>query len=64
MIVESELSFFDRIGQAMDLYRGKREINALVYTPAEWERLVAEKRDLIMTVLAEGRVVYEREAAA
>jgi predicted nucleotidyltransferase len=60
VIAESEASFFDRIGQAMSLYRGNREVNVLVYTPAEWQRMLAEPRDFALTVLREGRVLYER----
>jgi len=60
VIAEAEGSFFDRIGRAMDLYRGDREINALVYTPAEWQRMLAEKRPFAVTVVREGRVLFER----
>ena len=64
VIVEAEGDFFARIGRAMDLYRGNREINALVYTPAEWQRMLAEKRSFALTVSEEGRVLFERERQA
>ena len=62
VICHSELNFFDRIGQALRLYRGKREINALVYTPQEWQRLVAEGRRFILTIIREGAVLYDHVA--
>jgi len=60
VIAESEASFFDRIGQALDLYEGKREVQALVYTPAEWQHMLAEGRDFALTVAADGRLLYDR----
>ena len=60
VIAESEASFFDRIGQALDLYEGKREVQALVYTPAEWGQMLAENRDFALTVVADGQVLYDR----
>jgi len=61
VIAASEASFFDRIGQVMDLYRGEREINVLVYTPEEWQRMRAEGRRFLERMVAEGVVLYERE---
>ncbi len=60
VIAETELSFFDRIGQALALYNGRREVQALVYTPEEWNRMRAEGRDFLRTIEEEGRVLYER----
>ena len=61
VIAESPASFVDRIGQALDLYQGKREVQALVYRPEEWRRMLAEGRSFASTVTSEGRVVYERK---
>ncbi len=60
IVAPTELGFFDRIGQAMRLYGGKREINVLVYTPAEWQRMLDEQRRFILRVVSEGIVLYER----
>jgi uncharacterized protein len=60
VVADSEAGFFDRIGQAMDLYRGEREINVLVYTPHEWQRMLAEGRRFILTIVAEGVVLYDQ----
>ena len=64
VIAEAEGDFFSRIGRAMDLYRGSREINALVYTPGEWQGMLAKKRPFAMTVLEGGRVLFERDRQA
>ena len=61
VIAETDLGFFDRIGRVMRLYGGKRRVEVLVYTPAEWQQMLDEKRDFIRTVAAEGRVLYQRE---
>ena len=63
IIAETELSFFDRIGQALSLYSGRREVQALVYTPEEWRRMREEGRDFVRTIEEEGRVLYERADA-
>ena len=60
VIAESSESFLDRVGRAIELYEGKRDVHPLVYTPAEWERMLAQERDFARTVLAEGQVLYER----
>jgi predicted nucleotidyltransferase len=62
VIAETELGFFDRIGRVLRLYRGDREINVLVYTPDEWQRMLAEGRRFIKRMVDEGRVLYERDA--
>jgi predicted nucleotidyltransferase len=58
-----EASFFDRIGQVMNQYRGEREINVVVYTPDEWQRMLAEGRRFILTIASQGVVLYDRDAA-
>ena len=63
VVAETRAGFFDRIGQALALYEGKREAQALVYTPSEWEQMVAEGRDFAVTVAAEGRVLYDVDAS-
>jgi len=60
VIAPSEADFFARIGQVMDLYQGNREINVLVYTPEEWQRLLDSGRRFIQRIANEGVVVYQR----
>jgi len=60
VVAESRESFFDRVGRALALYQGKRDVHVLVYTPAEWERMLAEGRDFARTVAAQGKLLYQR----
>jgi len=51
--------FFDRIGRILDLNDTDFDLEALAYTPQEFEKMVAEKRPFIMNALREGRILYE-----
>lgn len=64
VIADTEMGFFDRIGKALGLYGGKREAQVLVYTPAEWQGMLAEGRSFARTVNSDGRVMYERKGVA
>ncbi len=59
VIAETELPFFARIALVRQLYQGRKSVEPLVYTPAEWEQMLQERRDFICTIAAEGRVLYE-----
>ncbi len=59
VVADTELKFFDRMGKVIDLYPGRRRVEVLVYTPAEWRRMLEEGRDFIRTIVDEGRVLYE-----
>lgn len=63
VIAGSDATFFHRIGQVTNLYRGEREVNVLVYTPEEWQRMLSEGRRFILTVVADGIVLYDRTTA-
>jgi predicted nucleotidyltransferase len=63
VIAESDAGFFERVGQTISLYRGRRDVHALVYTPREWRGVLDERRDFAQTVVDEGQIVYERTAA-
>ena len=58
VIADTDLKFHDRMGLVQDLYQGERELQVLVYTPEEWERMLTEGRDFIRTIATEGRVLY------
>ncbi len=58
VIADTDLKFHDRMGVVLDLYQGERELQVLVYTPEEWQRMLAEGRDFIRTIATEGRVLY------
>jgi len=60
VVARTQLGFFDRMVAVQRLYRGERVLQALVYTPAEWKRMLDDGRGFARTVMAEGRVLYER----
>lgn len=49
-----EERFFDRIGKVISLSDGSMDVDALAYTPKEFEKLVNEKNPLIRRALREG----------
>ncbi len=65
VIAESALPFCDRIGQALAAcYASSRRmpVEALVYTPDEWGRMIAGGNSFAELVEREGRVLYDRES--
>ncbi len=46
--------FFDRIGKVLELSDGSIGVDALAYTPQEFDKLVAEKNALVTRALREG----------
>jgi len=43
----------------LDLYKGKRDLEPLVYTEVEFDKMIKEKRPFIEKVLKEGIILYE-----
>ncbi|MGH7894453.1 MAG: nucleotidyltransferase domain-containing protein [Candidatus Binatia bacterium] len=65
VIAHSALPFCDRIGEALAACyasSGRLPVEALVYTPAEWRRMIAAGSSFARLVEREGRVLYERES--
>lgn len=63
VIAPTTLPFCDRIGRALEsagTASTRLPVEPLVYTPEEWERMVAEGSSFAALVLREGRVLYER----
>ncbi len=60
IVAEMEERFFERIGRILDLNDTDLEIEPLVYTPEEFERMLKEERPFAMRILEEGIVVYEK----
>ena len=63
VIAPTALPFCDRIGRALEsagTASTRLPTEPLVYTPEEWERMVAEDSSFAAFVLREGRVLYER----
>lgn len=53
--------FIERIGKIIELNDSDLEIEAMVYTEEEFQKMIKEKRPFIEQVLKEGIVVYEKK---
>jgi predicted nucleotidyltransferase len=65
VITESGLPFCDRIGQALSACYAasmRLAVEALVYTPEEWRRMLESGSSFAQLVEREGRVLYDRES--
>lgn len=60
IVREDTRRFADRLREVIMLNDTLIPLEPLVYTPAELERMVAEKRDFILTALEDGIVLYDR----
>ncbi|PIU52164.1 hypothetical protein COS91_00645 [Candidatus Desantisbacteria bacterium CG07_land_8_20_14_0_80_39_15] len=59
IVANLKVRFFKRIGMILDLYKGKRDLEPLVYTEVEFDKMIKEKRPFIEKVLKEGIILYE-----
>jgi predicted nucleotidyltransferase len=55
--------FLDRIAQAYDLLDPRYAIDILLYTPEEYEDMLADENPLLEAAEREGRELYARPAA-
>jgi len=46
--------------KVLDLCDGKIAVEPLIYTEAEFKKMLEEGNDFLETVVSEGKVVYER----
>jgi hypothetical protein len=53
--------FIDRIGKIIELNDSDLEIEAMVYTEEEFQKMIQERRPFIEQALEEGIVVYEKK---
>ena len=53
--------FIDRIAKIIELNKSDLEIEAMVYTEEEFQKMIQERRPFIEQVLEEGIVVYEKK---
>ena len=63
VVARTSLPFLDRIGRVLAACHPispLRPVEALVYTPQEWRRMLAEGRSFAHHVEREGRVLHER----
>lgn len=54
--------FLDRIADAYDLIQPRYALDILIYTPAEYARMLEDGNSLIETAEKGGRLIYERPA--
>ncbi len=59
IVKDSEKKFTERIVEVLDLCDSTIPVEPLVYTQAEYDRLLAEGNSFIKQALSEGRVLYD-----
>jgi len=60
IVGEFKERFIDRIGKIIELNDTNLEIDAMVYTEEEFQKMIQERRPFIEQALEEGIVVYEK----
>jgi predicted nucleotidyltransferase len=60
IIKETQDRFLDRLKHVYERWSLPVAVDILVYTPAEWDRMVEEERGFILRILQEGREIYVR----
>jgi len=61
IIKNTKEKFLRRMDAVLDLCDGEIAVEPLIYTEAEFERMLEEGNDFLETVVSEGKVVYERQ---
>ena len=59
IVKESDKKFTDRIVEVLDLCDSSIPLEPLVYTPAEYDQLLAEGNSFIAQAVEESRVLYD-----
>ncbi|MCE7956630.1 MAG: nucleotidyltransferase domain-containing protein, partial [Acidobacteria bacterium ACB2] len=62
VVLDTDAPFFRRLAELRRILRPVVATDILAYTPAELERLVAERPFVRDEILGSGRVLYERAA--
>ena len=60
IVGEFKERFIDRIGKIIELNDSDLEIDVMVYTEEEFQKMIKERRPFIEQALEEGIVVYEK----
>lgn len=60
IVGEFKERFVDRIGKIIELNDSDLEIDAMVYTEEEFQKMIQDRRPFIEQALEEGIVVYEK----
>ena len=61
IIKNTKEKFLKRMDRVLDLCDGEIAVEPLIYTEAEFEKMLKEGNDFLETVISEGKVVYERQ---
>jgi hypothetical protein len=59
IIKNTKEKFLRRMDKVLDLCDGKIAVEPLIYTEAEFKKMLEEGNDFLETVVLEGKVVYE-----
>ena len=63
VVKDTDERFFDRIGRVRDAAHGLGlDVQPLVYTPAEFQDMLAQGNSFLEMILAEGVVAHERDS--
>jgi len=46
--------YFDRVGEVLDCYKGKRDLEPWTYTEKEFKKMLDEERAFLLAALEEG----------
>jgi predicted nucleotidyltransferase len=60
IIKNTKQKFLRRMDAVLDLCDGEIAVEPLIYTEAEFEKMLKEGNDFLETVVSEGKVIYER----
>jgi len=60
IIKNTKEKFLRRMDRVLDLCDGEIAVEPLIYTEAEFEKMLKEGNDFLETIVSEGKVVYER----
>ena len=52
--------FLDRLKRVYERWDLPVAVDILVYTPAEWERMLEEERGFVLRIVKDGREIYAR----
>lgn len=60
IIKNTNEKFLRRMDRVLDLCDGEIAVEPLIYTEAEFKKMLKEGNDFLETVVSEGKVIYER----
>lgn len=60
IIKKTRKRFLDRIKEVIQIIKPNYATDIFVYTPREFQRMIAEENPFLQHVLKEGKVIYEK----